>query len=118
MSNMIFSCDFWWRYSYPKFYNKTVGLMKSANGKAFLTENDLSIFIDLLRKQIDADKPKGHAAHISFSGINKDGKGHVYVESGKLDTDIARLFFHRVKSIVTYGEHKQAVFDVQKGGGV
>ncbi|MBQ7989342.1 MAG: hypothetical protein IJ253_12700 [Bacteroidaceae bacterium] len=113
---MIFCCDFWWRSGYPKFYEYTVAMMKGADGRAFLTHEDLVAFVDRLRKQIEKDKPKGHSAYISFSPIGNDGKGWVYLESGKLDTSIARLFIHNVKNIVTYGDKKQAMFDVKKGG--
>jgi len=114
MSKMIFCCDFWWRSSYPRFYEKTVALMKGANGKAFLNEGDMFDFIDILRKQIESDKPKGHAAHITYTASNTDGRSQVYLESGKDETDIARLYLHRVNSIVTYGDLRQIVFDVVK----
>ena len=113
---MIFCCDFWWRTNYPKFYEHTVAIMKGADGRAFLTREDLDVFVEKLRKQLDKDKPKGHTAHINFRGMDKDGKAQLYLESGRDETDVARLFFHKIKNIVTYGEHSLAVFDVKKGG--
>ena len=111
---MIFCCDFWWRNQYPKFYTNTVNMMKSMNEHAFLKYDDFDIFISRLKKRIEKDKPKGHTAHVNFVDMRENGKGQVFLVSGKDETDIARLYFHIVGKIKTYGFVNQASFDVFK----
>ena len=89
-------------------------MMKSMNERAFLKYDDLDIFISRLKKRIEKDKPKGHTAHVNFVNLRENGKGQVFLVSGKDETDIARLYFHIVGEIKTYGFVKQATFDVFK----
>lgn len=111
---MIFCCDFWYRNQYPKFYENTVSMMKGMDGGAFLNGNDLELYVRKLRKRIENDRPKGHSARIIYGGIGNEGKGYLYLVSGKDDTDIARLFIHGVRKIVTYGFENHADFTVHK----
>lgn len=108
---MIFCCDFWERNQHPKFYDKTVSMMKGMNGSAFLSEEDFDIFYHRLEKRIEKDRPKGHAAHLVAFEVN--GISSIYLVS-KDETDIARLYVHRIKKIKTYGYENQATFDVFK----
>ena len=114
---MIFCCDFWWRNKYPKFYDGTVALMSAANSKALLQPEDLTRFVSCLKDQIEADKPKGHGARINYKPCGHDGRGFIYLESGKDETDIARIYLHKVESVITYGDFRNAVLDVKKIGG-
>ncbi len=111
---MIFCCDFWWRFKYPKFYDKTVELIKSADRCAFLDKDDLTTFVKKVRAQLEADKPKGHAARVRFHVVEK-GKGSLYLETGKDETDIARLFFHEIRSVMTYSDQLEKTTFLEKG---
>ncbi len=111
---MIFCCDFWELYRHPKFYDKTVSIMKSMDGRAFLSEEDFDTFCHRLDKRIEKDRPKGHTAHLSRTAFGNSGKSQIYLMSGKDETGIARLHVHRIKEIKTYGFENQATFDVFK----
>jgi len=111
---MIFCCDFWDRNNYPKFYANTASMMKSMDCNTFLADEDLETFVRNLKKQIEKDKPKGHTAHVYYGGIHDNGRGVISIDSGKGETDIARLHLHRVRKIKTYGFESLAAFDVYK----
>lgn len=111
---MIFCCDFWERNQHPKFYDKTVSMMKGMNGSAFLSEEDFDTFYHRLDKRIEKDRPKGHAAHMFRIAYDAAGRSSIYLVSGRDETDIARLYVHRIKKIKTYGYENQATFDIFK----
>ncbi len=111
---MIFCCDFWWRFKYPKFYDKTVELIKSADRCEFLYKDDLTTFIGKVKAQLEADKPKGHPARVRFHVI-EEGKGSLYLESGRDETDIARLFFHEIRCVKTYSDQLEKTIISEKG---
>ncbi len=111
---MIFCCDFWERNQHPKFYDKTVSMMKGMDGRAFLSEEDFDTFYHRLVKRIEKDRPKGHAAHLSRTAFGNSDKSQIFLVSGMDETDIARLYVHRIKKIKTYGYENQATFDVFK----
>lgn len=111
---MIFCCDFWERNQHPKFYDKTVSMMKGMNGHAFLSEEDFDTFYHRLDKRIEKDRPKGHTAHLSRTAFGISDKSQIYLVSGRDETDIARLYVPRIKKIKTYGYENQATFDVFK----
>lgn len=110
---MIFCCDFWERNQHPKFYDKTVSMMKGMDGRAFLSEEDFDTFYHRLVKRIEKDRPKGHTAHLSRTAWTP-AKSQIFLVSGRDETDIARLYVHRIKRIKTYGFENQATFDVFK----
>lgn len=111
---MIFCCDFWERNQHPKFYDKTVAMMKSMNGNAFLSQEDFDTFYHRLVKRIEKDRPKDHTARLSRTAFGDSNKSQIYLVSGKDETDIARLYVHRIKTIKTYGYENQATFDIFK----
>ena len=77
--------------------------MRSADGHAFLEDSDLTEFVDHLRKRIEKDKPEGHSARLNYRKVGDDGRGFIFLQSGRDETDIARLYLHAVKSVYTYG---------------
>lgn len=116
---MIFCCDFFYRYSRPKFYEKTVSMMRSADGHAFLEDSDLTEFVDHLRNRIEKDKPEGHSARLNYREVGDTGKGFIFLQSGRDETDIARLYLHTVKSVYTYGWKRfEGLRLIRRGGEV
>lgn len=111
---MIFCCDFWERNQHPKFYDKTVSMMKGMDGHAFLSEKDFDTFYHRLVKRIEKDRPKGHTAHLSRTAFESFDMAQICLVNGKGDTSIAKLYVHRIKKIKTYGYENQATFDVFK----
>ena len=111
---MIFCCDFWERLQHPKFYDKTVSMMKGMNGSAFLSEEDFDTFYHRLSKRVEKDRPKGHTAHVGRTAFEDTGRAQIFLETGKSSMDIACLYVYRIKKIKTYGFENQAAFDVFK----
>ena len=99
---MIFACDFWWRAKSQKYYDFTIALMKGMDNRLLVTTEDLTDFVEHLKRQVGKDKPAGSKAHIAFSPLDSHGNGQVRIDPGKDETDIARLYFHAVKGTVSY----------------
>lgn len=100
---MIFACDFWWRAKSPKYYDFTIALMKGMDNRLLVTTEDLTDFVEHLKRQLGKDKPVGSKAHIAFSPLDRNGHGQVKIDPGKdSETDVARLYFHIVKGTVSY----------------
>ncbi|MBR3496986.1 MAG: hypothetical protein IKH37_09730 [Prevotella sp.] len=85
--------------------------MKQANNKAFLNRRDLEMFAHLLRDFLAQNKPEGHAARIY---VSKGQEGGIYLQSGKVDDDIARLCFQTFDDILEYDDDVQTFFDVSE----
>lgn len=95
-------CDnFFERSNYPKFYKQAVAVMRGANNIAFSRKEDFDVFVHRLKTRLEADKPKGHTAHVSDI-ILGDRKGCIHILSGKDETRIASIRFEPVKAVVEY----------------
>ena len=108
---MIFCYHMFWKSKHPKFYAPVVEKMKEANKKAFLNRRDLEMFMHLLRDILDQNKPEGHAAKVFLS---KGPEGGIYLQSGRINDDIARLSFGTFEEILEYDEEVQSFFDVSE----
>ena len=108
---MIFCFHMFWKSKHPKFYTPVVEKMKQANNKAFLSRKDLEMFIYLLRDILAQNKPEGHAARIYAS---KGQEGGIYLQSGKVDDDITRLYFQAFDDILEYDDNVHTFFDVSE----
>lgn len=108
---MIFCFHMFWKSKYPKFYAPVVEKMKEANNKAFLNRRDLEMFAHLLCDILAQNKPEGHAARIC---VSKGREGGIYLQSGKVDDDIARLYFQTFAEIIEYDDDVQTFFDVSE----
>lgn len=96
-----FCCDFYEKSKHPKFYDDAISVMRSANEHAFSTKEDFDVFVYRVKRKLALSKPSGHAASVSVN-ISEDRKGQIYIESGKVDGEIARLYFYPVKSVLEY----------------
>lgn len=99
---MVFATDFWWRSKAPKYYDMTVALLKGLNNRLLVTTEDLTDFVEHLKRQLSHDRPADSKAHIAFSPLDTNGNGQVKIDTGKDETDVARLYFHAVKGTVSY----------------
>lgn len=108
---MIFCFNVFWKSKHPKFYDPVVEKMKEANNKAFLGRRDLEMFAFLLRDILAQNKPDGHAARVY---VSKGKEGGIYLQSGKVDDDIARISFVTFDEIVEYYDDMQTFYDVSK----
>ncbi|GEM_PF-2819055 len=103
----------------PKFYEKTVEKMQRAHSVAFLSKQDVEDFVVNLRRQLFADKPNGHAAHIKYSPVSTGNfEGSIYLCSGMPEYDIARIYLYPVNEIVTFSPLESRDLNIQekKGG--
>ena len=75
--------------------------MRGANNIAFSRKEDFDVFVHRLKTRLEADKPEGHAAHISFHDSG-ERKGSISIESGKDETSVARIYYEPVKAVVEY----------------
>ena len=110
---MIFCNSYFYKQTHPKFYQPVLDLMWEANNKSFLTKKDFDIFCDRLKRRLAMAKPVGHACSINvhYSG---NGDGCIYLESGKLDDNIGRLFFTKFTEILEYDEEVENFYDVSE----
>lgn len=96
----------------PKFYDGVVALMALAYQMG-IEEEDLTAFITTLKSMLEESKPSGHAARIHTL---RDGEScNIYLQSGKLDDDIARLFFSEVRGKMTIKLKKSKPQSTEKG---
>jgi len=110
---MIFCCDFFEKSKHAKFYDAAIDMMRKANGCAFLDRNDFDIFCHLLRRKLKEAMPEGSIAHISVCR-NAKGGGQIAVESGRVDDQISRLYFHAVTCVLQYDLDARDFFDVSE----
>lgn len=110
---MYYCCNFFAKSKHPEFYKGTIELMRKANHCAFLTSDDLNVFCAMLKKNIDAHKPMGHKAHIEKIS-QPDGHGQISLESGKVDFQIARLYFYPVNRVLEYDYEAGDFFPVDR----
>ena len=96
-----YCCDFFEKSKHPKFYDEAVAMMKAVNEHAFSRKEDFDVFVYRLKRKLELSKPSGHAAYVDVN-ISEDRKGQIYIESCKVDGDIARLYFHPVKNVLEY----------------
>jgi hypothetical protein len=96
-----FCCDFYEKSKHPKFYDDAIAVMRSANEHCFSTKEDFDVFVYRVERKLELSKPSGHKAYVSVY-TSEDRKGQIYIESGKVDGDIARIYFHPVKSVLEY----------------
>jgi len=108
---MIFCFHMFWKSKSPKFYAPVIEKMKQANNKAFLNRRDLEMFVYLLRDILAQNKPEGHASRIF---VSKGKEGGIYLQSGKVDEDIARLYFQTFGDILEYDDDEKTFFDVSE----
>lgn len=118
--NMMF-CDYHYeKTKHPKFYDKACELLEKAKNCAFTSQNEVDVFVYEVKKALDENKPEGHPSRLVHS--RSANGGQIRIQSGKLDDDIARLYYAKIERFLEYDLEAQDFFDVseryEKGGSV
>jgi hypothetical protein len=108
---MIYCSNFFEKSKYPRFYRTAVELMGKANHCAFRDKLDLEIFVSLLKRAIDESKPKDHRARVEVT-YSRELEGQIAIESGKVDFQIARIYFSPVRSVLEYDTDARDFFKI------
>ena len=105
---------------HPKFYDAACELLKNGYKSAFTSQNEVDIFVQMVKTVLDEHKPEGHASKVIHSK-GADG-GQITIWTGSLDDDIARLYYYPISRFLEYDLDAQDFFDVseryEKGGNV
>ena len=92
--------------------------MEKAKKCTFVSQNEVDIFVYEVRKALDENKPEGHPSRLVHTR-SADG-GQICIRSGKLDDDIARLYYYDISRFLEYDLDAKDFFDVseryEKGG--
>ncbi len=97
---------------HPKFYDKACELLEKAKKCAFTSQNELDIFANMVKKALEENKPEGHPSQLVHS--KSAGGGQISIVSGKLDDDIARLYYDDISRFLEYYMEAQDFFDVSE----
>ena len=117
---MMFCHYHYEKTKHPKFYDQACQLLKKAKKCAFTSQNEVNIFAYMVKKALDENKPEGHPCQLVHS--HSAGDGQICIVSGKLDDDIARLYYAKIERFLEFDMEAQDFFDVseryEKGGNV
>ena len=91
-----------------KFYQPVVDLMKAAY-QATMDDSTLHTFIYTLRWKLEEVKPACHNANISYK-VGTDG--WIYLKSGNLDEDIARLQYFTILKNLSWDCSKDCFYEL------
>lgn len=97
---------------HPKFYDDACRQLATAKNCAFTSQNEVDIFVHLVREALDKSKPEGHACRVLHT-IGTDG-GQITIWSGNLDDDVARLHYSDISSFLEYDLETKRFCDVSK----
>ena len=98
--------------NHPKFYDKACELLEKANKCAFTSQNEVDIFVYEVKKALDENKPEGHPSRLVHS--RSANGGQIVIQSGKLDDDIARLYYDDISRFLEYDMNAKDFFDVSE----
>lgn len=98
---------------HPKFYDKACELLEKAKKCAFTSQNEVDIFVNMVTKALDEHKPQGHSSKVMHIK-SADGDGQITICTGKLDDDIARLYYQPVVQLLEYDHEVKAFFDISE----
>ena len=99
--------------SCPKFMREALSLLTDAKGKVFLDSNDVGILGFKVRKALEAAKPKGSTAHVSWCEFSPEVIGFDIYKNDNSDTSVGRAYFASVLGFTTYDMDKEALIDVK-----
>ena len=97
---------------HPKFYDKACELLSKAKNSAFVSQNAVDIFADLVKKALEETKPEGHPSHLVHT--KSAAGGQIVIQSGKLDDDIARLYYDTISRFLEFDIEVKDFFDVSE----
>ena len=98
--------------NHPKFYDKACELLEKAKKCAFTSQDEVEIFVYMVKKALDENKPEGHPSRLVHS--RSANGGQIVIQSGKLDDDIARLYYVEIRHFLEYDYVAKDFFDVSE----
>lgn len=96
---MIFFCLFRSQTSTPKYLDRVIASMKSAD--RMLAEDDAMVeqLTEALVDRLNEDKPKGSPAYVELS-LQTGGKGgSILLYKNDMGEPVARLYFYKARSV-------------------
>ena len=101
MREKLVFCHYHYEKSkHPKFYNSACKMLERAKNCAFVSQADIELFFARVKNALEMSKPEGHRATVQHNKGN--GGGQITVVSGKLDDDVARLYYQRIEGFLEY----------------
>lgn len=98
--------------NHPKFYDKACELLEKAKKCAFTSQDEVEIFVYMVKKALDENKPEGHPSRlVHYRSANG---GQIVIQSVKLDDDIARLYYVEIRHFLEYDYVAKDFFDVSE----
>lgn len=94
--------------THPKFYGKVCGLLAKAKNCAFTSQNEVDIFVHMVNEALE----KGHPSRVVHTKSSEGGQ--IVIRSGKLDDDIARLYYANISCFLEYDLEAKDFFDVSE----
>lgn len=98
--------------THPKFYGKACELLAKAKNCAFTSQNEVDIFVHMVKEAFEKNRPEGHPSRVEHTK-SSDG-GQIVIRSGKLDDDIARLYYADISCFLEYDLEAKDFFDVSE----
>lgn len=96
----------------PKWAQEVVETMGKAHRKAFISMDDLTIFVGKLAEMLDKHKPKGSTAHIEYYP-DDEGTGRVTFRPNVMtERHVAYFCFKKVNAVLEYNQKTMDFFDV------
>lgn len=97
---------------HAKFYDKACELLEKAKKCAFTSQGEVEIFVYKVDKALDENRPEGHPSCLVHS--RSANGGQIVIKSGKLDEDIARLYYDDISRFLEYDSEAKDFFDVSE----
>ena len=97
---------------HPHFYDKACEMLEKAKQCAFTSQNEVDNLVALAKKALEENKPEGHPSQVVHS--KGAGGGQISIVSGKLDDDVARLYYQTVSCFLEYNTEAEDFFDVSE----
>ena len=110
--NMKFCHYHYEKVKHPKFYDKACELLEKAKNCAFTSQNEVDIFVNLVKQALTDHLPLGHSARVVHNH-DRSG-GNITIVSGKLDDDIARLYYADIRHFLEYDTEARDFFDISE----
>ena len=110
MAKMLFCHYHYEKSKYPKFYDSACELLAKGKDCAFISQDEVDIFVHLVKEALEAQKPEGHPSAVTHT--RSDNGGQICIVSGKIDDDIARLYYSEIRRFLEYNLEAEDFFDI------
>jgi len=109
---MMFCHYHYEKAKHPKFYDPACQLLEKAKNCAFTSQNEVDIFVGMVRGALEECKPDGHPSNLSHTKGSKGGQ--IVIRSSKFEDEIARLYYAKIEHFLEYDLEAQDFFDVSE----